>query len=115
MFFKKEQAHNIGYSERLAEVPIPDFVPKKWFKARVRITNTPDNKVKMEAWFNEKDYTSFTDEGQISCGKNGVNRTDPPFTGIGKSCFFRVNGDKDKANVKVKYRNASISSVVPEA
>ena len=110
MFFKKEQAHNIGYSERLAEVAIPDFVPQNWIKARVRITNTPDNKVKMEAWFNDKEYTSHIDDGQIACGDS--KRKDPPFTGIGKSCFFRVNGDKDKANVKVRYRNASITSII---
>jgi hypothetical protein len=46
--FKKEQAHDIGYSsDRLVSVNIP-YEPGKWFKAKVRITNIEDGKVKCQ-------------------------------------------------------------------
>jgi hypothetical protein len=122
MFFKKEISHKEGYSERLAEVKIPDFVAGKWFKARARITNIKGGKVKLEGWFNEKEYTSLIDEGQITCrnDETGEHPNTPPFSGIGESCFFRLNnnaeedenGNKDetvKANVRI--RNASIKAV----
>ena len=107
MFFKKEQTHAIGYSSRLASVKVP-IVAGQWFKARVRITNIEGNKVKCEAWFNEKTKTELIDSGTVTCGGQ-VNTA--PFTGTGEACFFRVNSNGTNISVKVKYRNAMIRSV----
>jgi hypothetical protein len=111
MFFKKEETHEQGYSERLATVDIP-YKKDEWFKARVRITNIENGKVKMQAWFNDIVTTSYIDEGQIECGnETHPMRKAPPFTGIGESCFLRVNSTGTKENpksAKVKYRNIKI-------
>ena len=111
MFFKKEWTHERGYSDRLGTVDVP-VEAGKWFKARVRITNAEDGKVKVEGWFNDTVTTSFIDEGQIECGNDNFPKQKyPPFTDIGRSCFFRINGPGTKENpksVKVRYRNAKI-------
>lgn len=111
MFFKKEQTHVIGYSERLATVDVP-YKAGEWFKARVRITNIEGNKVKLEGFFNDTTSTEFIDSGQIECGNDTHPKQKyPPFTGIGESCFLRVNSNGTKINVNVKYRNAVIKKV----
>ena len=115
MFFKKEETHEQGYSERLATVDVP-YKDGEWFKARARITNIEDGKVKMQGWFNDTVTTSYIDKGQIECGnEKHPKRKAPPFTGTGESCFFRVNSDesdgKDKTSVKVRYKNATIRKV----
>jgi hypothetical protein len=107
MFFKKEQTHKIGYSDRLASVDVP-YNAGEWFKARVRITNIAGGKVKCKAWFNDRTSTTLIDSGQITCG--GQTNT-APFTGFGESCFFRVNSNGTNINVKVKYRNAKIWAI----
>ena len=114
MFFKKEETHEQGYSKRLAEVEIP-YKEGEWFKARTRITNIEDGKVKMQGWFNDT-TTTCIDDGQIECGNDKhPHRKASPFTETGESCFFRVNSDesdgKDKTRVKVRYKNATIRKV----
>ena len=107
IFFKKEATHVIGYSSRLASVNVPSAKPNTWIRAKVSITNIESNKVKCEAWVNDT-YTSFIDSGHIKCGDQSNTS---PFTGIGESCFFRVNssGEKGTASVAVRYRNAKIT------
>jgi hypothetical protein len=87
MFFKKEETHEQGYSERLATIDVP-YKAGEWFKARVRISNIGNGNVQMEAWFNTA-HTSYIDQCQIECGnETHPKRKAPPFTGIREACFF---------------------------
>ena len=100
MFFKKEWTHERGYSGRLGTVDVP-VEAGKWFKARVRITNAEDGKVKVEGWFNDTVTTSFIDEGQIECGNDNFPKQKyPPFTGHRQVLFFQSKQYRNKGKSK---------------
>jgi hypothetical protein len=110
IFFKKEQTHQIGYSERLASKKAT--IPRnEWFKATVRVTNIEEGKVKIVATVNGT-TTELTDSGQITCkNDNEEMKNTPPFTGTGKSCFLRTNSTSENSSVDIKYRNVVIKPI----
>ena len=98
-YFKKEQTHELGYSPRLNEKPIP-FSADNWHTAAIQVVNEDDKKVRLMGHFDGQQVNDWTDNGSV----NG-----PAFQGIGKWCFVRVNFDDKPGAAKTK--NASIKSV----
>jgi hypothetical protein len=63
--------------------------------------------------FNDSVSTTLIDSDQIQCGgKPGYTMKEyPPFTGIGESCFLRVNSIEGNQDSKIRYRNVSVKSI----
>ena len=109
LYFKKEETHFKGYTDRIPEPGKPiTFEKNKWYPMKISVKNIADEKVQIKGDFNGT-RISMVDDGTLvkTDSKTGKKEEKgPPFREEGSCCFIRTNAPNN-----VKYRNVIMRQI----